>query len=43
MIRFIDLAASEREAMGRAGRVKAEREFSKELVINAYLKELGQI
>ncbi len=43
MMRFIDLPASDRAAMGRAGRAKAEREFSHELVAKAYVDELDAL
>jgi glycosyltransferase involved in cell wall biosynthesis len=43
MIEMIDMSASERQAMGAAGRVKMEREFDERLVVRAYLKSLASI
>jgi glycosyltransferase involved in cell wall biosynthesis len=43
MMRFVHLPASDRAAMGRAGRAKAEREFSHELVAKAYVDELDAL
>ena len=37
--RFLALSAAERAEMGRRGREKAAREFDRELVIQAYLRE----
>lgn len=38
--RFLLLSRSEKEAMGTASRQKVEREFSRDLVIQAYMREL---
>jgi glycosyltransferase involved in cell wall biosynthesis len=43
MNEMIDMSASERRAMGAAGRVKMEREFDERLVVNAYLQRLASI
>ena len=37
--KFILLSENEKEAMGRAGREKVEREFDRQIVIKAYLEE----
>ncbi|HET9396255.1 MAG TPA: glycosyltransferase family 4 protein [Nitrospiraceae bacterium] len=37
------MEADQREAMGRAGRATAEREFSEGRVVNAYLDAIGQL
>jgi glycosyltransferase involved in cell wall biosynthesis len=42
MRRMMNLEPAERQAMGREGRTKMEREFSEELVIRAYLDALGE-
>jgi glycosyltransferase involved in cell wall biosynthesis len=42
MIAFLDLDPAEREAMGRSGRGKAEREFSEQSVVAAYLAALNE-
>ena len=39
--KFINLSNEERKNMGLAGRAKVEREFNREIVINAYLAEIG--
>lgn len=38
--RFILLSEEEKAAMGKAGRVKVEREFDRQIVVKAYLKEV---
>ena len=38
MCKMIELTEVQREEMGRRGRFKMERQFSEEIVINAYLK-----
>lgn len=38
--RFLQLSREERAEMGRAGRAKMEREFSRERVVDTYLKEI---
>lgn len=40
--KFINLSWEEREAMGVAGRKKVEKEFDRNIVINAYLNEIGE-
>ena len=39
--KFILLSENEKEAMGRAGREKVEREFDRQIVIKAYLEEVA--
>lgn len=41
--KFIALSHEERAAMGLAARKKVEREFDRQIVVNKYLKEIGQI
>jgi galacturonosyltransferase len=41
--KFLALSNEQRQEMGFAGREKVEREFDREIVINAYLKELEMI
>lgn len=43
MKKFIALSADEKAAMGRAARQKVESEFSREIVVDAYLQELNNI
>lgn len=38
--KFLMLSPEQREAMGRLGRVKVEREFDRQIVIDTYLKEV---
>lgn len=38
--RFILLSEEDKAAMGKAGRVKVEREFDRQIVVKAYLKEV---
>lgn len=38
--KFLHMSPSTRLAMGKAGRKKAEREFDRQLVVNAYLEEI---
>ena len=38
---FLSLSWEEKKAMGLAGRMKVEREFSRQIVVNKYLKEIG--
>jgi galacturonosyltransferase len=40
---FLRLSWEEREKMGLAGRKKVEREFDRQLVVDAYLKEIRKI
>ena len=37
--RFISMSRDEREAMGRRGREKMEKEFDREIVISKYIQE----
>ena len=39
--KFLSLSYEERKQMGLNGRAKVEREFDRNIVINAYLKEIG--
>lgn len=39
--RFIALSQAERREMGLRGREKVEREFDRQIVVDAYLKEIG--
>ena len=41
--RFIGLSHAERENMGRRGREKMEKEFDRNLVIDAYMQQLYEI
>ena len=41
--RFINLPYEEKKAMGEAARKKVEREFDRQIVVNAYLEEIGAI
>jgi glycosyltransferase involved in cell wall biosynthesis len=43
MEKMIHLAPEEREAMGKAGRVKMEREFDERIVIDQYLSAIEQV
>ena len=43
MIEFIRLPHQRKKEMGLAGRRKMEREFSREIVINAYMEEIDRI
>ena len=38
---FLTLSYEQRQAMGLAGRVKVEREFDRQIVVEAYLKEIS--
>lgn len=38
---FLALTSEQRKAMGKAGRNKVEQQFDRNIVVNAYLKELG--
>ncbi|MCR4766628.1 MAG: glycosyltransferase family 4 protein [Saccharofermentans sp.] len=39
--KFLGLSWEERKAMGLAGRKKVEQEFSRQIVVNKYLEEIG--
>ena len=41
--KFISLPYTERKAMGDAARAKAEREFDRQIVVEAYLNEINKI
>ncbi|MEQ2464769.1 glycosyltransferase family 4 protein [Niallia hominis] len=41
--RFINLSYEEKEAMGKAGRIKMEKEFDRNIVIDAYMNEIVKI
>lgn len=41
--KMLALTTAEREKMGKCGRQKVEREFSRQLVIDAYIKELQSV
>lgn len=43
IIRFIELPHSTKKAMGKAGRRKVEREFDRNIIVDAYIKELSKI
>jgi glycosyltransferase involved in cell wall biosynthesis len=43
MLQMLDCTATQRMAMGRRGRDKAEREFDERFVIDAYLEALKKI
>ena len=40
---FLNLDYAEKREMGRAGRMKVEREFDRAYVVNAYMEETGKI
>lgn len=40
--KFLKLSDEERRAMGQKGREKMEREFDRQLVVNAYMEEIGR-
>ena len=41
--KFLNLSNEEKRAMGLAARVKVEREFDRQIVVNKYLKEIANI
>lgn len=43
MEKFLALSWEEREAMGKAGREKIEREFDRKIVVDAYMEEIKNI
>ena len=43
MMKFIELTDSEKENMGKSGRIKIEKEFDRNIVIEAYIKEIKKI
>ena len=40
--KFLDLSIHEREEMGKNGRAKMEKEFNRQIVIDAYLEEINK-
>lgn len=43
IIKFLNLSNEQKRAMGMAGRRKIEREFDRNMVVNAYLQEINAI
>ena len=43
ILRFLSLSHENREAMGKAGRRKMEKEFDRQIVVDAYLEEINRI
>ena len=43
LIKFINLPYEKKKSMGIAGRIKMEREFDRNIVINAYKEEISKI
>jgi galacturonosyltransferase len=43
LIKFIELPYEKKQSMGLAGRNKIEREFDRNIVVNAYLEEIDKI
>lgn len=43
MVRIMEMSYIEREAMGRRGREKVEREFDEKIVIKKYLETISHI
>ncbi len=41
--RFVDLPHEQKAAMGLAGRKKMEREFDRQIVVDAYMREIENI
>ena len=41
--KFIALSNEERSLMGKKGRMKIEKEFNRQIVVKAYLKEINKI
>ncbi len=41
--RFLSLSYTEKANMGKAGRMKVEKEFDRQMVVDAYLKEIGKL
>ena len=41
--KFLELSREQRKAMGLAGREKVEREFDRQIVVEAYLKEINGV
>ena len=40
---FLSMTAEQREAMGLAGRVKMERQYDRQIVVDAYMKEIKRL
>lgn len=43
IIKFIELPYDQKKAMGRAARLKMEKEFNRDIVVNAYMEEIDEI
>ena len=43
MVRFINLPYEEKKQMGIAGRKKMEQEFDRQVIVNAYMKEVKMV
>ena len=43
IIKFVNLSKEEKDAMGQKSRLKVEKEFDRNIVIKAYLKEIKNI
>jgi glycosyltransferase involved in cell wall biosynthesis len=43
LLRMVEMSSEERAQMGRAGRLKIEKEFDEKLVISQYLKVIKEI
>lgn len=43
IVHFIELPYEKKKAMGRAGRIKMEREFNRRIVINSYIEEINRV
>jgi len=43
IIKFIETPYEQKKLMGIAGRKKMEKEYSRDIVINAYLEEINRI
>lgn len=41
--KFIELPYEKKKAMGLAGRIKVERQFDRDIVVNSYMKEIERI
>ena len=40
--KFLQLSMDEKKNMGLAARAKVEREFDRQIVVEAYMKEIGE-
>ena len=43
VIKFLQMDNQQRKSMGQAGRDKVKKEFSRQIVIDAYLKKIQQL